>query len=133
MNYDSKEYKRSRASYMTQCTVEYFVSLLVTDAFLAKLLTYVGISDSLIGIISSFISMAFVIQLLSVFIVRIKASTKKIVMIFDTISIFFFSICPHSFLLKVDNSNAIASFAILSHAICVNNFTTFTIVLNCVS
>lgn len=90
MNYDSKEYKRSRASYMTQCTVEYFVSLLVTDAFLAKLLTYVGISDSLIGIISSFTSMAFVIQLLSVFIVRIKASTKKIVMIFDTISIFFF-------------------------------------------
>lgn len=90
MDFDSKEYKRSRASYMAQCTVEYFVSLLVTDAFLAKLLTHIGISDSLIGIISSFITVAFVIQLLSIFVVRLKASTKRIVMTFDTISIFFF-------------------------------------------
>lgn len=88
--FDSKEYKRSRASYMVQCTVEYFVSLLVADAFLAKLLTHIGISDSLIGIISSFITMAFVIQLMSLFIVRLKVSTKKLVMTFDTMSIFFF-------------------------------------------
>ncbi len=92
MNFESKEYKRSRASYMAQCSVEYFVSLLVTDAFLAKLLTHIGISDSLIGIISSFITMAFVIQLLSIFVIRLKASTKRIVMTFDTISIFFFMI-----------------------------------------
>lgn len=90
MIFDSKEYKRSRAAYMSQCAIEYFVSLLVTDAFLAKLLTHVGISDSLIGIISSFISMAFVIQLMSIFVVRIKASTKGIVTTFDTISVLFF-------------------------------------------
>ena len=90
MDFNSIEYRRSRASYMAQCTVEYFTSLLVTDAFLAKLLTHLGISDSLIGIISSFITMAFVIQLMSVFVVRIKASTKRIVMTFDTISVFFF-------------------------------------------
>ena len=75
---------------MAQCAFEYFISLLVTDAFLAKLLAYIGISDSLIGIISSFISMAFVIQLMSIFLMRLKVSTKKLVMIFDTLSIFFF-------------------------------------------
>lgn len=89
-DYNSLDYKRSRASYMAQCTIEYFVSLLVTDAFLAKLLTHIGISDSLIGIISSFITMAFVIQLASIALVRLKVSTKKLVITFDTLSIFFF-------------------------------------------
>ena len=90
MDFNSQEYKRSRTSYMAQCTVEHFVSLLVTDAFLAKLLTHIGISDSLIGIISSFVTMAFVIQLLSIFVVRLNVSTKRIVMTCDTISNFFF-------------------------------------------
>ncbi len=75
---------------MAQCTVEYFVSLLVTDAFLAKLLTHIGISDALTGIISSFITLAFVFQLLAIPLVKSKVSTKRIVMLFDTISIFFF-------------------------------------------
>ena len=65
INYNSPEYKRSRAAYMAQCTFEYFVSLLVADAFLAKVLTALGMSDFLVGIISSFISLSFVFQLLS--------------------------------------------------------------------
>lgn len=89
-DFNSPEYKRSRGAYMAQCTVEYFVSLLVTDAFLSKLLTSIGIKDSLVGIISSFITLAFVIQFMSIFLVRIKVSTKKLVMLFDTMSIFFF-------------------------------------------
>lgn len=90
IDFQSPEYKRSRAAYMTQCTVYYFVTLLVTDAFLAKLLGSIGIRDSLIGIISSFISVSFVIQLLAIFIVRLKVSTKKLVILFDTVGIFFF-------------------------------------------
>lgn len=88
--YDSKEYKRSRASYISQCTIEYFVTLLVTDAFLTRLLSSIGISDALIGVISSFITLAFVIQLLSIQVVRLKISSKKLVIISDTMSIFFF-------------------------------------------
>lgn len=89
-DYNSPEYKRSRGAYAAQCTFEYFVSLLVTDAFLAKLLSSIGISDALVGIISSFITLAFVIQLASIFLVRTRVSAKKLVIIFDTISIFFF-------------------------------------------
>ena len=76
--YSSKDYKRSRNAYVAECTFEYFVSLLVTDAFLAKLLTTMGISDAMIGVISSFITIAFVFQLMSVFLLRLKMSTKKL-------------------------------------------------------
>lgn len=65
--YNTKEYKRSRTAYALQCTFEYFVMLLVADAFLANLLTNMGISDALTGIISSFISFAFLFQLMSIF------------------------------------------------------------------
>lgn len=76
---------------MAQCTFEYLVSLLVADAFLAKLLNSLGISDAWIGIISSFITMAFMIQLFSIFLVRSRISTKTMVISFDTVSIFFFN------------------------------------------
>lgn len=90
VNYQSKEYKRSRSAYTIQCTVEYFISLLVTDAFLAKLLEYIGLSDAMIGIVSSFITLAFLIQLMSIFLARKKINTKRVVLVFDTLSIFFF-------------------------------------------
>ena len=70
--------------------VEYFVSLLVLDAFLAKLLTSIGISDSLTGIISSFVSLAFGIQIFTIFMVKIKMSRKRMVIIFDVSSMLFF-------------------------------------------
>ncbi len=90
--FETKEYKRSRNAYMVQCAFEYFVMLLVSDAFLAKLLSALEVSDRYIGIISSFVSLAFVFQLLSIFLVKTKTSTKKIVMICDTVSICFFVI-----------------------------------------
>lgn len=84
--YDSAEYKRSRTAYIWQCTVEYFVSILVADAFLAKLLTQIGISDGLIGIISSFITLAFLFQLFSIFLVQKIKNVKKTAMLFSTLS-----------------------------------------------
>ena len=75
---------------MTQCTIEYFISLLVTDAFLAKLLTSVGFSASLSGIIASFTSLAFIIQLMAIPLVRTKFNAKTLVLVFDTLSICFF-------------------------------------------
>lgn len=88
--FNTSEYRRSRNAYLFQGAFEYFISLLVTDAFLAKVLTHIGINDSLIGIISSITSLAFVMQIMSLFVVKAKMSTKKLVMIFDTISIFVF-------------------------------------------
>ena len=84
--FESADYKRSRGMYMAQCTVEYFVGILIADAFLAKLLTHIGISDAIIGIISSFITLAFLFQLLAIFFVRRVTNTKKSVIIFHCLS-----------------------------------------------
>lgn len=88
--YNSGEYKRSRKAYIVQCTAEYFVSILIADAFLAKLLSDIGVSDALTGIISSFISLAFMFQLLSIGLMRRMKSVKKTVIFFDTLSQLFF-------------------------------------------
>jgi predicted MFS family arabinose efflux permease len=75
--YDSPAYKRSRAAYKWECTFEYFVALLVSDAYLSNLLSYMGISDGTIGIISSLISFAFLFQLLAIFAVKHITNVKK--------------------------------------------------------
>ncbi len=89
-NFDSPSYKRSRRAYVIQAALEYFISLLVADAFLAKLLVSIGISDALTGVISSITTIAFGFQLLSLFVVRLRISKKKLVLTMDTISILFF-------------------------------------------
>lgn len=77
----SGAYKRSRAAYACQATLDYFAMLLISDAFLAKLLSSMGISDSLIGIISSFISVAFLFQIITIFFVQ-KIRNVKLASIF---------------------------------------------------
>jgi len=86
VNYNSPDFKRSRGAYVAQCTFEYFISLLVGDVFLAKLLSSIGISDALTGIISSFINVAFIIQIMSIPLANSTLGSKKLVLIFDTIS-----------------------------------------------
>ena len=71
--YDSAEYKKSRYAYMMECTFEYFVALLIGDAYLASLLTSIGMPDSMVGIVSSVASLLFCFQLLTmVFVQRVK-------------------------------------------------------------
>lgn len=84
--FEKKEYKHSRAAYAMQATLEYLITLMVTDAFLAKILIHLGISDSAIGIIATFISLAMVIQLGSLSLSGIKAKTKTVVTVCSTVS-----------------------------------------------
>lgn len=65
-------------AYAIQQTIEYLVLLMVTDAFLAKILTHLGISDSMIGIIATFVSMAMFIQIGSIVISGSRISSKNI-------------------------------------------------------
>ncbi len=89
-DFNSKEYKRSRKAYMAQCTFDYFITILVADAFLAKLLTNIGLSDAMIGIISSFITIAFMFQLFSIYVAKKIVNTKKTVIVLQTIYILLF-------------------------------------------
>ena len=97
--FESSAYKRSRTAYKWECTFEYFVALLVGNTFLAKLLTYLGFSDSETGIISSLITLAFLFQLISVFVVRKITNTKLVAILFHTLSqVFFMSLYVVPFL-----------------------------------
>ena len=86
IDYYSPEYKRSRGAYIAQSTFEYFVSMLAAGAFLAKLLTSLGISDALAGIIASFSSLVFVVQLFSLVLVKGRLGAKALSLIFETAS-----------------------------------------------
>lgn len=88
--YDTPVYVRSRRAYLCQAAFEYFVSLLLTDAFLAKLLLYIGMSDGMIGVVSSLISFAYLFQLLTFVLAPYVQSAKKTVIRFNLgASIFF--------------------------------------------
>lgn len=61
--FDSQEYVRSRRAYIVFCAVDYYITIAVTDTFLAKILSDMGISDILTGMISSFVSLAFLFEI----------------------------------------------------------------------
>ncbi|MBQ9097833.1 MAG: MFS transporter [Clostridia bacterium] len=104
--FDSKDYKRSRNSYLIECAFEYFVALLVSDAFLVKLLQDIGMNDATVGIMASLISLAFVFQLFSIFVVQRISNTKVFAIIFHFSSqVFFMALYFVPFLPAVEGSN----------------------------
>ena len=89
-DFSSPEYKRSRVSYIAFVLFEYFILLLASDAFLAKLLSSVGFKDSEIGVLSSVISLAFVFQLFSLLLSRKRGSKRTLILVFNTIGLMLF-------------------------------------------
>ncbi len=71
-------YKRSRFMYICEAALEYLISILVAGTYLAMITKELGISDTLTGIISSFISLGCVFQLFAM-LLR-KGNTKKTVL-----------------------------------------------------
>ena len=64
----------SRLCYIIEAALEYFISLLVTGAYLARITGALGFSDSLTGILSSFVSLGCVFQLSSIRLFRNQKS-----------------------------------------------------------
>lgn len=69
-------YKTSRIAYILECMFEYFISILTTGAYLAKLTTTIGISDAMTAILSSLTSLAGVFQIVSIFLAH-KSPVKR--------------------------------------------------------
>ena len=65
-------YKKSRFLYIIEATLEYFVSILVGGAYLARLTNAVGISDATTGVLSAFVSLGCSAQMLAIFLARAK-------------------------------------------------------------
>ncbi|MCR5485700.1 MAG: MFS transporter [Clostridiales bacterium] len=86
----SNEYRRSRVSYQLQCMFEYFIILLVTDSFLAFLLSSIGIKEAYIGIISSISQLAVLFQILTVFFARRIKNVRRSSLLYHMPSDLFF-------------------------------------------
>ncbi|MBR4866947.1 MAG: MFS transporter [Clostridia bacterium] len=72
---NQKDYKRSRSMYIAFAALEYLIAILLAGSFLARITGELGISDGLTGIISSFVSLGCLFQMISMFI-KPKSSKK---------------------------------------------------------
>ncbi len=81
---NEKAMTRSRILYILEAALEYFISILFAGSYLATLTSTLGMSDSLTGIISSFISLGCLFQLFSVFLKRRRV--KKIVTVLSVVN-----------------------------------------------
>ena len=70
------EYKVTRIAYIFECMFEYFISILISGAYLAKLTTTIGISDGMTAILSSVASLAAMFQVFSIFLAH-KTPVKR--------------------------------------------------------
>lgn len=65
----------SRICYIIEAALEYFISIMVTGAYLARITSSLGFSDSLTGILSSFVSLGCVFQLGAI---RLFGKTRRV-------------------------------------------------------
>ena len=83
---DSKDiYKTSRFLYILEATFEYFISLLVTGAYLAKITSSLGMNDALTGILTSFVSLGCGFQIIAIFLAN-KRPVKRWVTVLHSLN-----------------------------------------------
>jgi Na+/melibiose symporter-like transporter len=66
------EYKFSRILYIIEAALEYFVAMAVSGIYLAKMTAYIGIPDSVTGVLSSFVSLGCGFQIIAIFLAHKK-------------------------------------------------------------
>ena len=77
--------KRGRVLYIAYAAMEYFVALMSSGAYIAMVTETLGISDSLTGIITSFVSLGCTFQIFAIFLTR-KKRVKPFVTTFGIIN-----------------------------------------------
>lgn len=83
-------YRTSRLFYVFEAAVEYFLSIFVGGTYLAKMTMAIGISDSLTGIISAFVSLGFGFQIFALLLAR-KRPFKPFIITMNLLTQFAFS------------------------------------------
>ena len=70
------KYRSTRWLFIIEAAAEYFISLIVTGAYLARLTGILGMSDGMTAILANFVSLGCGFQMVSIFMFR-KKSVKK--------------------------------------------------------
>ena len=116
-NFNRSDYRRSRWSYTVQCAFQYFINLLLADTFSAKLYIHLGFSQATTGVLSSIISLAFIVQFLSVFLVKNRRYAKLLSIIFIVLSNVLFAclyLTPYMSFLSPESKRTLALVLIIS-------------------
>ena len=87
---DMSRYKRTRGLYIIEAALEYFFSLMLTGAYIAKVASAIGMSDALVGILSTASTLGCTFQLFALFLAN-KRPVKHWVFISHTINQLFFT------------------------------------------
>ena len=85
------EYKASRILYIIEAALEYFIAIAVGSVYLAKITASIGISDSVTGVLTSFVSLGCGFQIIAIFVAH-KRPVKRWVTVFHVISQLLFSV-----------------------------------------
>lgn len=83
-------YKRTRLMYIIEAALEYFFSLMLTGAYIAKVASSIGMSDNLVGILTSASTLGCTFQLFALFLGN-KKPVKHWVLVSHTINQLFFT------------------------------------------
>ena len=105
-------YKTSRILYIIEAALEYFITILVSGVFLAKITSSIGISDSLTGILTSFVSLGCGFQIIAIFLAN-KRPVKRWITILQVINQLAFAIIYLVPLVNVSKEVKIAVFIVL--------------------
>ena len=84
------KYKRTRALYIIEAALEYFFSLLLTGAYIAKVASAIGMSDALVGILSTASTLGCTFQLFALFLAN-KRPVKHWIFVSHTVNQLFFT------------------------------------------
>ena len=79
------EYAFSRLMYILEAGFEYFISLLITGAYLAKVTSDIGISDGVTGILTAFVSLGYAFQVFALLLAG-KRPVKRWVTFFHSVN-----------------------------------------------
>ena len=85
------KYRLSRFLYILEATFEYFISILITGAYLAKITSAIGLSDTVTGLLTSFVSLGCGFQIIAIFLAN-KRPVKRWVTVWHTINQLFFAL-----------------------------------------
>ena len=108
-------YGVSRLMYMVEALFEYFISILTTGVYLAKVTTTIGISDSMTAILSSIGSLSGVFQIISIYLAH-KTPVKRWVVPMQLITTLMFASLYMIPLIKLDINVSLIFFIIMVSA-----------------
>ena len=84
-------YRKSRVMYIIEAAVEYFIATMIAGAYLAKVTDAIGMTDAQTGIVSSFVSLVWGFQLISIFLSRFTP-VKRWVTVLNTLNQLLFAL-----------------------------------------